>query len=211
MNSERNMPLNIIEKYDKQFEYVGIAMYVFIASQFFQLWLFPEETQAEKIYSMSFLIIFEFVMVHSGVFMAVMPKKWSFFIFIPFYGVFAWAFNHAVPNNVVLITYLVVVLNRMRFAFFNADKRLKERAAAFSVFALIVYFVLTFVVLFSAEILPEFGLTAEFLEKSGYNAIKSATGTFVDVPQTALCLGVLYYSALAIIEAKLVSHSEKKK
>ena len=139
------MSISIIEKYDRQFEYAGILMNVFIVYQLLQLWVFPQPTQAEKIYSMSSLMAFEFVLVHSGVFMALMPKKWSLIIFVPFYGLFAYAFNKSMPNNVILITYMFVVLNRMRFAFFNVDKKFKDRTILFSIIALIVYFILIFV------------------------------------------------------------------
>ena len=207
------MSISIIEKYDRQFEYAGILMNVFIVYQLLQLWVFPQPTQAEKIYSMSSLMAFEFVLVHSGVFMALMPKKWSLIIFVPFYGLFAYAFNKSMPNNVILITYMFVVLNRMRFAFFNVDKKFKDRTILFSIIALIVYFILIFVVAFSSEILPPFGLTNEFLNLSGYNKLKSnlggSGGLFLDAPQTGLCLGILYYSILAIIEGKLISYKGK--
>ena len=200
------MSISIIEKYDRQFEYAGILMNVFIVYQLLQLWVFPQPTQAEKIYSMSSLMAFEFVLVHSGVFMALMPKKWSLIIFVPFYGLFAYAFNKSMPNNVILITYMFVVLNRMRFAFFNVDKKFKDRTILFSIIALIVYFILIFVVAFSSEILPPFGLTNEFLNLSGYNKLKSnlggSGGLFLDAPQTGLCLGILYYSILAITDEK---------
>ena len=183
------MSISIIEKYDRQFEYAGILMNVFIVYQLLQLWVFPQPTQAEKIYSMSSLMAFEFVLVHSGVFMALMP------------------------NNVILITYMFVVLNRMRFAFFNVDKKFKDRTILFSIIALIVYFILIFVVAFSSEILPPFGLTNEFLNLSGYNKLKNnlggSGGLFLDAPQTGLCLGILYYSILAIIEGKLISYKGK--
>ncbi|WP_335966758.1 hypothetical protein [Galbibacter sp. PAP.153] len=206
------MPVRIIEKYDRQFEYAGILMNTFIVYQFLQLWFFPQLNQAEKIYSMSSLMAFEFVLVHSGVFMALMPKKWSLIVFVPFYGLFAYAFNKSMPNNVILITYMFVILNRMRFAFFNVDKKLKDRTILFSIIALIAYFVLLFIVAFSSKILPPFGLTNEFLNTSGYNELKNSSGgsggLFLDAPQTGLLMGVLYYSVLTIIEAKLISYKK---
>jgi len=119
--------MNIIEKYDKPFEYAGIFMSLLIAYQFLMVWLSPDASDSSKISSMAGLMAFEFVMVHSGVFMAVMPKKISLFILIPFYGLFALAFTASIGNTDILIIYLIVVFNRMRFAFSDVSSHIKNR------------------------------------------------------------------------------------
>src|ERR1035437_9291104 len=115
--------LGIIERLDTPLEYSSILLKLLMASQFLLLWVNPEIDQAQKINGLAVIMAFEFVMVHSGLVMAIMPAKNSLLVVaFPIYGLFALTMNLSVPNNVVLFTYLVVVFNRMRFAFFNVNE-----------------------------------------------------------------------------------------
>lgn len=209
---DKSGSLGIIERYDRQFEYAGVLFQLVIAYKYFQLWSAPQPHQAEMILSMALLMIFEFVMVHSGVFMAILPKKWSLFVFVPVYGIFALAFNMAIPNNhIILITYLLVVINRMRFAFSDVPRALRIRTIVMSVAAALVYFVLIFVVLMASDLIPELGLTPSFLASSGYNDMQKGSGEFVDYPHLTLCFGALYYTLSALVEFKLMRTDFLKK
>ena len=137
--------MNIIERIDRPCEYVEVAQTALIACQYLYLWLFAGPDDAYKVYSLAILMAFEFVMVHSGLFMAAMPLKASIRLFIPLYGLFAFAFGHSMREGdyTIIILYLATVLNRMRFAFFNVSKSVKQRVVRQSMIALAVYFVLT--------------------------------------------------------------------
>ena len=63
--------MNIIERIDRPCEYVEVAQTALIACQYLYLWLFAGPDDAYKVYSLAILMAFEFVMVHSGLFMAV--------------------------------------------------------------------------------------------------------------------------------------------
>lgn len=78
--------MNIIERIDRPCEYVEVAQTALIACQYLYLWLFAGPDDAYKVYSLAILMAFEFVMVHSGLFMAAMPLKASIRLFIPLYG-----------------------------------------------------------------------------------------------------------------------------
>ena len=102
--------MNIIERIDRPCEYVEVAQTALIACQYLYLWLFAGPDDAYKVYSLAILMAFEFVMVHSGFFMAAMPLKASIRLFIPLYGLFcirSWVFNaggglynhHSLPCN----------------------------------------------------------------------------------------------------------------
>lgn len=69
--------MNIIERIDRPCEYVEVAQTALIACQYLYLWLFAGPDDAYKVYSLAILMAFEFVMVHSGLFMAAMPLKAS--------------------------------------------------------------------------------------------------------------------------------------
>lgn len=202
--------VNIVEKYNKPFEYAGILMHLIIAFQFLKLWYQPNFDDAEKIYAMAVLMAFEFILMHSGVFMAVMPKKISLYVLVPIYGLFAWAFSQSMPDNSILIIYGFIILNRMRFAFSDVSPALKNKAILTSTLGAFSYFVLIFVCVFTNSIFGELGLTPSFLDISGYFNHTKASGAFIDTPHIAIGFGFFYYCALTLIEAVLLIVGPKK-
>ena len=184
--------MNIIERIDRPCEYVEVAQTALIACQYLYLWLFAGPDDAYKVYSLAILMAFEFVMVHSGLFMAAMPLKASIRLFIPLYGLFA--FGHSMREG----------LNRMRFAFFNVSKSVKQRVVKQSMIALAVYFVLTVSVVCAESVIPSFSLGAAFSESASYTREVRAGGLFVAKPYVPICLGFLYYSVLSFFNFKTV-------
>lgn len=190
---------SILEKFEPQLELGNFVMLMYMCYQYAKLWIAPEVGDSETIFQMAGLMGFEFVMIHSGVFMAVMPKKISLFIFVPFYGLFALAFNQIIGGeNLVFKIYLVVVFHRMRFAFFNASEELKNNQIAFSAIAAMAYFFLLIAVCIGNTLVPAFGLSAENLSHIGYDSAKTHGGILLDNPETAMCLGTSYYLLLAL-------------
>lgn len=193
------MKINIIEKYNAPFEYIGAFMQLLLAYQFYMLWANPVATDLTKITDFIALIAFEFVMVHSGVMMAVMPKKVSIFFLIPVYGVFAFVMNFLVSDNAILVLYGLVVFNRMRFAFSDVSQGIKSRAISNSTIAVVMYFVLLFVSASYLEYIPVLGLTKSFLTETLYFENLNIRGLFFDEPQMSMALGVVYYIVMAFI------------
>ena len=112
--------MNIIERIDRPCEYVEVAQTALIACQYLYLWLFAGPDDAYKVYSLAILMAFEFVMVHSGLFMAAMPLKASIRLFIPLYGLFAFAFGHSMREG----DYTIVILycaQQNAFRFFQCQ------------------------------------------------------------------------------------------
>ncbi|OMQ12412.1 hypothetical protein [[Flexibacter] sp. ATCC 35103] len=184
INFTRNSPFSFIE----------YAFQAYYATVFLMVWLHPEQHNVSLINDLAILMAFEFIMVHSGVFMAVMPKKLSLFVFFPMYGLFALAFHHSVINTNILYIYLLTVLNRMRFAFSNVSPEIRALQIGKSVAKAMFYFFLIFAVCFANGIIPKFGLTDEFLEKSHYFDTVKSSGLFIDKPYVPICMGFIYYS-----------------
>jgi len=199
--------MKIIEKFDRQFEYAGILMNVLIAYQFFILWLHPQVNDVDKIATLAALILFEFVMVHSGVFMAVIPKKLSLLILVPFYGVFALAFNTLVDDNLILIAYLLVILNRMRFAFSDVPKAVRKRTIMKSVFSALIYFLLLFACTGGSSVIPKLGLDNDFIQLSGLGTTNNTNAVFIEMPHAAMAFGVIYYCLIALMEALFLNRN----
>lgn len=182
------------------FDIIDILFTLFLSYQFLSLWISPGMQDAATIYSLAVLIVFEFIMVHSGVFMAFMPLRWSVFLFFPIYGLFALAFNTMIPDNTIIWLYMIVVLNRMRFSFVQVNKEARARQVGNSAFAAMLYFILVMVISLASGIIPDFGLTDEYLNASGYHSVKMNGGLFLDTPKVALCFGALYYFLLAAFD-----------
>ena len=193
--------MNIIEKYNRQFEYAGILMTVLIAFQFFRVWQNPIIGDAPKIITMGLLIIFEFIMMHSGLLMSGLPKKVSLYGLIPFYGLFALVFSAIAQDPLVLIIYLIVVFNRMRFAFSEVPKVLKQRSLLKSILVALAYIMLIFPFIFGAGHVPKWGMTLDTLEAIGYPGDSATAGLFLGMPHVVIAFGFTYYCFLAIIEA----------
>lgn len=184
LNFTRNSPFSFIE----------YAFQAYYATVFLMVWMHPEEHNVSLINDLAVLMAFEFIMVHSGVFMAVMPKKLSLFVFFPMYGLFALAFHHSVINTNILYIYLLTVLNRMRFAFSDVSPEIRALQIGKSVSKAIFYFFLIFAVCFGNGIIPKLGLTDEFLEKSKYFENVKSGGLFIEKPYVPICMGFIYYS-----------------
>ncbi|MBL0736290.1 hypothetical protein JI750_05305 [Flavobacterium sp. GN10] len=184
LNLNRNSPFSFIE-------YGFQAYYAYV---FLMVWTHPELHPVSLINDLAVLMAFEFIMVHSGVFMAVMPKKWSLFVFFPLYGLFAYSFNESVVNTNILYIYLLTVLNRMRFAFSNVAPEVRVYQMGKSAAKAVFYFFLILAVCIGNSIVPPFGLTNEFLEKSHYFQTVKSSGLFIEKPYVPICMGFVYYA-----------------
>lgn len=198
--------MSFFQRIDRICEYIGVLQTLFIAGYFLFLWLFATEADAYVVYSMAILMGFEFIMVHSGVIMTFLSKTYSILLFFPFYGLFAWGFNKMLDDgdNTVMILYLTTVLNRMRFAFFNADENMKNRAVMTSVISVMIYFFLLFLVCFGSSLVPHFSLGESFTNSAAYAAVQKVGGMFPEEPYVPICLGFLYYLLLSYVSFKMI-------
>ena len=120
-------------------------------------------------------------------------------VFVPLLVAPVLAFNEIIGGgDIVAYVYLMAVFNRMRFAFFNTSEELKNKQIGRSVFAVMFYFFLLMFVSFGNALIPKFGLNEANLIRIGYDEAKTHGGLLLDEPQTALCLGTIYYFLLAL-------------
>ncbi len=194
--------MNFIEKYDSQFAFSGVLFNLGLVIQAYLLWTNPSINDADKIYTIAVLSAFEFFMIHSGVFMAVFPRKVSLFLFFPLYGLFAFAINSMSEGNFVIYMYLIIVFQRMRFAFADVDIKIKNKAISISVYAVIIWMFAIFIILLNKENIPVLGLKEDFLTLSNYR-LKKSIGIFTEKPHLALAFAMIYYSLLALTEFNL--------
>ncbi|ATA73104.1 MULTISPECIES: hypothetical protein [Capnocytophaga] len=203
---KENSKISVIERWDKPFEYFGFLNLVLMAFYYGSLWFSATPLDADKVFKFSLLMAFEFIMVHSGVFMVAFSARISLFIFFPVYGLFAYSFQSIMGFSDWTITtlYCVTVFNRMRFAFFNTSEAVQQRVMAQSVVAVMLYFFLAMFVAFGQNIVPEFALDEGFRKSQSYLDAKKHGGLFLDFPHTAIALGTLYFSFLALFDLSLI-------
>ncbi len=149
------------------------------------------------------LVYLEFILVHSGIFMALLPRRFSLTIFVPAYGLFAWQMNSTIPGNTILWIYLGVIFNRMRFAFSNPTPEAKGLNFAFSILAAITYFLLLMIFSGGAGQVPRFGLTVSYLHSVGYEGnlyLDDSGPLFGGLAHPPLVMGVIYFFFLALYD-----------
>lgn len=191
---------NILEKYNPQFEYAGALMSLLLSLQYLNLWLNAKPIDAEKILNFSGLILIEFIMIHSGVFMASVSKWISLLIFVPFYGLFVYKLYPEYGTEFLMYTYFAVILNRMRFAFFNVNPKLKKEQAMFSALSLIIYLLPLAAVLMLQDKIPYFKLTPEFLNQINFDNKDVDDDIFREKPNLAIGLGFIYFLMLSLFQ-----------
>lgn len=203
---KKTSKIGVIERWDKPFEYFGFLNLVLMAFYYGSLWFSATPSDVDKVFKFSILMAFEFIMVHSGVMMAMFPARISLFVFFPFYGLFALVFQMMIGFSdwTIASLYCITVFNRMRFAFFNTSQEIRQRVIGQSVFAVTVYFFLVMFVAFGENLVPEFALNEAFRQSESYLDAKKHGGLFADFPHTAIALGTLYFSFLALFDLSLI-------
>ena len=194
------------------FSLIDIALTCYMAYLILSLWLYPQASDVELIYNLAALMAFEFIMVHSGVFMSFLGRSWKAWLCaIIFYGLFALVFNAFVTDNRIIFLYAGVVLNRVLAGIMTRDETERAKRAGFSALYAIIYFFLLFFVAIYSFIIPKFGLTSDFLKSSGYHDTVINGGLFTDTPHTAMCFGVLYYASLSLVALFAIFYRPKEK
>ncbi len=180
--------------------WVGVLLYVILVVRMAFLLFAPGPEDGEIILTFGAMMAFEFILVHSGVTMALSPRNISLFILFPMYGIFALGLNAAIPGNAILFLYFSVVLTRMRFAFSEPNRDATIANIGFSIAAIITYFLLVIIFAVSSENLPHFGITEAYLDSVNYSEIHDSGGVFIDMPHVPIAMGIVYFTLLSFYE-----------
>ena len=183
---------NFVSRRQKELLYVELVQYLIFSIIYLVAWITPNQFTPEFIISLEIVILFEFVIVHSGLFMSF--GKYSVLLFFPFYYLFAWAFNHILVDNTIMYLYLFTILNRLLIGF-EVSKRKNNNPfirAFYRCFA--TYFpVFVGTILFS-NLLPDFGLTVD-IQKEIKEAAEFKSKGNITLKMLISC-GFFYYLLL---------------
>lgn len=191
--------------------FVSAGLYGLLAWQMWELWSRPDMGDAKALETFVILIAFEFIMAHSGLFMSLFVRWKALLLLVPVYGLFAWAFTAAAPDSGVVWIYLLAIASRVRFALSNPSAVALNRNFYTSLVAMLLYFGLLIAASIATDAIPVRGLTSETLQIIGYesewlpNADRSLPQpsemtSLPDVPHVFMAVGVVYFSALAVVE-----------
>lgn len=196
------------------FSIIGVGLNLFLVFLFLRLWISPQYSDIDLIYSLAMMIFFEFVLVHSGTFMSLLigaPLRkswWKWLFFILFYGSFALAINASVPGNTILIFYAFVVINRMLSKSRKAKGEKKSGLVISFLYMILYAAVLIAVIGFAQNSIPKFGLTEDFLRATDWNNV---AGEGFLLPHVMMCFGVVYYTLLTIVDLTFMMIGKEKK
>lgn len=182
-----------MEKQGRIISFIFSTFFVdLIIFEILQLWTSPRLDQGEAIYTLATLMVIEFFLVHSGVFMAVIPSTLIRFLFIPIYGLFV--FSMSVPGNSIFYLYLFIVFQRMIEPILDRSIEMRNVQIFTASLNASLYFFLIVIIAPNHEKIPVLGLTPTFLDESNYLALATKTGgVFLDTPNVALAFGLFFY------------------
>jgi len=207
---------------------IGMGLNIYLILLFLRLWKSPQHNDFELIADITVMMFCEFIMLWAGFFTSIAAKssnilKW---ICIFIFALFLLGFNAATSSYKLFAIYGIIVLFRILTSTFEKKSPLSDdsrpKELSFSNIILhdkIAMPLITFALyafLFSAtvgdRITPEYGLTDEFLKNSGYylHHMKMDAKN----PHLYLCLGVLYFSALILLDFLVICllyREEKRK
>jgi len=195
---------------------------------FLRLWRNPQYSDIELITDISVMMFFEFFMLWAGAFTSIAATKSKIlkWICILLFAKLVLAFNAVTIGNKLFIIYGMVVLSRILTSLFEKKSSLSDdtrtKELSFSNIILhdrlampLITFALYAFLFFATvgdRIMPEFGLTKEFLENSSYYLYR-----FTELndagPHVYLSLGVLYFSMLILLDCLVIylSYKEEKR
>ena len=187
---------NFVLKRKNDFLYIELLQYLIFSIIYLVAWVSPSKFSPEFIISLQIIMLFEFVLVHSGIFMSL--GKYAALFFFPFYFLFAWAFNHILPDNTIMYLYLFTIFNRFLIGF-DVTKRKNDNPlirAFYRCFA--TYFPIFVGTILFSKLLPDFGLTAD-IQKEIQEAVKVNFKGDITLKMNISC-GFFYYLLLIFWE-----------
>ena len=188
------------------FSVIGFGLNLALIYTFLRLWISPKVSDVDLIWDLIMLICFEFFTIHSGLLMMHVARTWkNWLMLIALYGAFAILFNFAVSGNQIFILYGSVMLNRILSTFLNPEKTARDKKMQLMTSCYYAVFYISLIVFlgFFQFLVPEFGLTKEFLTAAKYSHLSD--DGLVGEPNLIMCWGVLYYLAMIAFDVMMMT------
>lgn len=212
--SVKRLPLTPLQRgvhlFFSLFDYATQLLYIaFIIT----VWWFPEHFSVQTIYNLTVLFLFEFILVHSGVFMAAFARTKLVFALIPFYGIFALIINSMImgDENLIIWLYAVIVANRIISGYQVKTKEEMGKNLFYSALLVLNFMLCLFSVMIFRFLVPYGGLTPQYLNEINYLYLIPQHSDYFNVPHIGMAYGTLFYGIpLVFITINSVSSIYKR-
>lgn len=198
---------HVIKIFFSLFDYATQFLYIaFIIT----VWWFPEHFSVQTIYNLTVLFLFEFILVHSGVFMAAFSRTKFVFALIPIYGIFTLIINSMImgEENLIIWLYAVIVANRIIGGYQVKTQEEFGKNLLYSALLVINFMFSLFSVLILQFLVPYGGLTPEYLNEINYLYLIPQHSDYFNVPHIGMAYGTLFYGipfiCMATIQIKMI-------
>lgn len=192
-------------RYDLPFEYFQAFNYlisIFICCKF---WLFPDLSNAHFLTNSIHLFVTEFLLVHSGVFMAVFARSKKIIVVIIIYGFLIFDLAKSFGDNYFFYLYLLIVLLRMRSAFSGFNPLIFFKNIMMSVAGILFFMIAGISMAILENYIPVLGLREDYLNNSGFRwENKDSGGMIVDKPYLIMYFWIVYFTLWFFLEIYLI-------
>lgn len=169
---------------------------VILASIYLSAWIDPYLFSLEFVYTLQMLMLFEFVLVHSGMFMGL--GGWTILFFLPFYLCFALVMNLLTPDNTILYLFTYTICMRVLWGFGKYKRKVNTPIFRSMFRAFATYMPLLIISILLGTILPDLGLTPDVQKAIEDTSTSKSNGDIT--LKIVVIFGFLYYTGLIIWE-----------
>ncbi len=191
-------------RYGRIFDGITILIYAALVWEMWRIWNVPTIEDFPRLQTLALLMGFEFILVHSALFMAVAPRNLAIVFLLLVYGIMALMLNTGAENNIILYLYLGVMFTRLRFMFTQSTVEQRAHHLKISIIAGFIYVFSIAVIAIGEQSLPSKGLTESFLTREGYFDTLEVFGIFTEQPHLPLIMGMVYFSLLITLNLVLM-------
>lgn len=206
MKTQLRHNMQILKRFDRIFDYVGVLLAAILSFMYFYMWLFAQPNNIGLVYSLAILLVFELFMIHSSILLMVTPRKFVVGLFILLFGGFVALLYLTMPPESVLLSllYISVVLIRMRYAFFPVYEDVKRYTLSISIFAVLLCIVLILVLSYFSPYISEFNLDRIFRGLSKLKHLPEQSTLVLEHGNLIMCFGFLYFGIMSLFKLSLV-------
>lgn len=198
-------------KFDKKLEFVQLASYVLAVIFYAKFWLSPDKSNVEFLANSIHLFVVEFLMVISSAFMAVFARSNKFYLIALLFGFMIYDLAKSFHNESFFFLYFIIVINRTRVGLTKFDPIIFLRNILFSVFGVAFFLVAALFLGFFGNYIPEFGLTADFLNASGYRYfVQGQQGMLFEKPHNVMFFWTVYFVLWSVLEFYVLKFNSQK-
>jgi len=181
---------------------VGSLLFIY---QMVRAWVFPELVDISSLEVFGILMWIELLLLFTGLSLLVVGRTFGLVIVLAFLGFFWWQMLALLSNQVIIISFALVIIGRLfPFSFLaqHSDTS-KTDLAIRAVIGIVMWHAVLLVFKMTADYLPEFGITTSYLLESGYQPLMNSNDEQTESPVQMIASAITYYCCWICLDLKL--------